>query len=492
MKKHKLSEQQRAFFKSVCDAAFSNPFSDSRLTHDLRITGSPSSIDRFALISRVISKVTEETGNLERAGMKQLGDFNAEDREIMFTSYLFEIFHNFIQDFDAHIIKQNDSGDTPLSVTFTPKIMAAFRRRGFSDMETGRYMAFFFQLRRAFYFLEQNLSGNSPSMMTLKSTLWNNIFTHDIKWFRDHLWDRMEDFSTLLLGETGTGKGAAAAAIGRSGHIPFDANSGKFTESFTKNFISRNLSQYPESLIESELFGHKKGSFTGAVSDYKGIFSQCSPHGAIFLDEVGDVSVPTQIKLLQVLQERVFSPVGSHEQLRFNGRIIAATNRPLKKLRSEGEFRNDFYYRLSSDVITVPTLRQRVREDSNEIRILLHSVICRTVSHCTPELVDEVAEILRENLGENYDWPGNVRELEQAVRRIFLSGRYNGETADEDLGLDEKFHTRISRGEQSAQEMLHDYCYILHRRHGTYEKVSSITGLDRRTVKKYIEASKLQ
>src|SRR5207342_3171077 len=171
------------------------------------------------------------------------------------------------------------------------------------------------------------LIGQSPCLKELCRHLWNNIFTHDIRWYDRYLWNRMEDFSTLLLGETGTGKGAAANAIGRSAYIPFDSRRGAFAESFAVGFIGVNLSQFSQTLIESQLFGHRKGAFTGAVEAHEGVFAQCSPHGAIFLDEIGDVSVPVQIKLLQVLQERSFCPVGSHETLRFRGRVIAATNR---------------------------------------------------------------------------------------------------------------------------------------------------------------------
>ncbi len=134
-------------------------------------------------------------------------------------------------------------------------------------------------------------------MRNLRLHLWNNVFTHDIRWYEQYLWNRMEDFSTLLLGETGTGKGTAAAAIGRSGFIPYDEKKGCFTESFTRNFIAINLSQFAESLIESELFGHKKGAFTGAVEHHDGVFTRCTPYGSIFLDEVGDISVPIQVKL---------------------------------------------------------------------------------------------------------------------------------------------------------------------------------------------------
>src|SRR5205085_1538803 len=172
--------------------------------------------------------------------------------------------------------------------------------------------------------------------------LWQNVFTQEVHLYEHYLWDRMEDFSTLLLGETGTGKGAAAAAIGRSGYIPFGRNQGRFAESFMRSFIALNLSQFPESLIESELFGHRKGAFTGAVEAHEGLLARCSAHGAIFLDEIGEVSAPIQIKLLQVLQERSFCPVGSHETVKFRGRVVAATNRPLETPDGRKVFRDDF------------------------------------------------------------------------------------------------------------------------------------------------------
>ncbi|MCA9708899.1 MAG: sigma 54-interacting transcriptional regulator, partial [Myxococcales bacterium] len=250
-----------------------------------------------------------------------------------------------------------------------------------------RMVAIFFQMRRAFYFIDRTLIGGSPCMRSLRQALWNNVFTHDIARYERWLWNRMEDFSTIVLGDTGTGKGTAAAAIGRAGFIPFDVRRGAFAESFTEAFVAVNLSQFSAGLIESELFGHVKGAFTGAVERYAGAFSRCSPHGAIFLDEIGEVEVPVQIKLLRVLQEREFFPVGSHAAQRFSGRVIAATHRDLDQRRRQGRFRDDFYYRLCSDVIEVPPLRTRLAEDPAELGVLVGHLVERIVGQPDDDVV---------------------------------------------------------------------------------------------------------
>jgi len=359
-------------------------------------------------------------------------------------------------------------------------------RRGFEEERALRIFAIFYQIRRAYYFIDKGLIGQSPSMMTLRMHLWNSVFTHNMKWYDTFLCDRMEDFSTLLLGETGAGKGAAAAAVGRSGFIPFDRGKACFAGSFTRNFISINLSQYSESLIESELFGHRKGAFTGAVENHDGIFSRCSPNGSILLDEIGDVSIPVQIKLLQVLQERTFSPVGSHDKLRFYGRVIAATNKSMDELRSEKKFRDDFYYRLCSDIIWVPALRQRLQEDTGELDGLLSHLIARMIGKPEEAVVVLVKEALMRDLGRDYHWPGNVRELEQAVRSVLVTRQYKGDSKVSDPDLRERLLRGIDAGTIDADAVVRSYCYLLYQRYSTYEEVARRTGLDRRTVKKHV------
>ena len=348
-----------------------------------------------------------------------------------------------------------------------------------------RYFGLFFQLRRAYYFIDRALVGPSRSMAELRRALWNCVFTEDARLYDAYLWNRMEDFSTLLLGETGTGKGAAAAAVGRSGFIPFEPRTGRFAERFTATFTAANLEQFPEGVLESELFGHRKGAFTGATDRHHGLFERCSPYGSLFLDEIGEASVSIQIKLLKVLQERNFSPVGSHQEQRFSGRLIAATNRSLKELR-EGGFRDDFYYRLSSQVVTVPPLRRRIAESGEELPRLVELLLARTLGESHPELTERVLEVIRRDVPPDYPWPGNVRELEQSVRRVLLAQSCRPETV-EAMG----WGRAMEEGSLTAQQLLAEYCAMLHRRYGTYEEVARRTELDRRTAKKYVQMGTL-
>jgi DNA-binding NtrC family response regulator len=323
-------------------------------------------------------------------------------------------------------------------------------------------------------------------MRRLRRSLWDNVFTHDMRAYRDGLWNRMEDFSTLLLGETGTGKGEAAAAIGRSGFIPYLRDKRRFAASFREGFIAINLSQFPETLIESELFGHRKGSFTGAIDHHAGVFERCSAHGALFLDEIGEVSVPAQIKLLRVLQDRTFTPLGSHEPRRFAGRVIAATNRPLAELRAGGRFRDDFYYRLCSDVIQVPSLRRRIADSPRELEDLVRLVVTRIAGERQADLESIALEAIRRDLPRDYAWPGNVRELEQAVRRIVLTGRYTIERAGAAANREQELSDLVRAGQLSAKDLLGRYCAMLYRQLGSYAEVAARTGLDRRTARKYV------
>ena len=458
------------FYRRAALAVFSNPFGD----------------EFRAVIREIESECGARVAALEERGMSELRKYAGEERETMRMVLLFDAYQRFRPALDDLVVAQVAAGDSPVTARFSRDLLSLLQRRGFDADEALRLFAIFFQVRRAHHFIVEGLVGESACMREFRRRLWDNVFTHDIRIFERCLWSRMEDFSTLLLGETGTGKGTAAAAIGRSGFIPFDARKQCFAESFTRSFVSINLSQFPETLIESELFGHRKGAFTGAVEAHEGIFARCSPHGAIFLDEIGEVSAPVQIKLLRVLQERVFSPVGSREEVRFRGRVIAATNKAPDGLRGAGGFRDDFYYRLCSDTITVPPLRQRLREDARELDALLGHIMDRVAGDAAPGLLPLVRGGLRALARAPYEWPGNVRELEQAVRRILLTRSYAGESAPASPDRASRLAASVAGGTLDADALLGGYCALLYERCGNLEEVARRTNLDRRTVKRYL------
>ncbi len=481
----RLTATEREFFRNIAQFVFSNPFSEGReqLLAAL-VPGVPIESlrrDRLALANVVTRKLERFDGG----GLAKLAGFAPQDRPLLEAAFLYLAYHRFIEDLDRLIERQLKFDAVP-RVPFAAEFLKAMGQRGFGQEDSLRYLGFFYQLRRAFDFIVHSLVGDSPSMQRLRLQLWNNAFTHDMRNFNQRLWNRMEDFSTLILGETGTGKGNAAAAIGRSSFIPYSSTSGGFAANFTQTFVSLNLSKFPETLIESELFGHRKGAFTGAIDHHEGVFELCSEHGVLFLDEIGEVTVPVQIKLLQVLQERSFTPLGSHSAMRFKGRVIAATNRTLEELREGGRMRDDFFYRLCSDVIEVPPLRNRLREAPRELDQLVAVLIERMTGEASPALTDMAIDALRRHLPGEYAWPGNVRELEQAVRRILLTGRYDGDRRTGARSREEILLASMRAASVTADDLVGRYCAMLYERNPNYSEVASRTGLDRRTVRKHV------
>ena len=480
----RLKASEREFFAALERVTYVNPFSDERTQVVQRLvpgsTTAQLALDQEALRRMVEPRLRPYTdaGELQR--------LNTEDRRHVQNAFLYVCYHRHLPQVDDLITREVSRHETPPTERIAHSVTAELAQCGLDEDAATRYFAFFYQLRRAFHFIGGSLTGESEPMRQLRRALWDNVFTHDMLVYRDSLANRMEDFSTLLLGETGTGKGEAAAAIGRSGFIPYLRDKRRFAASFSDSFIAINLSQFPETLIESELFGHRKGSFTGAIDHHAGVFERCNAHGALFLDEIGEVSAPVQIKLLRVLQDRTFTPLGSHEAQRFAGRVIAATNRSWAELRAEGRFRDDFYYRLCSDVIRVPTLRERIAESPRELEGLVGLLVMRIAGEQRAELVSVTLEALRRDVPRDYAWPGNVRELEQAVRRILLTGRYASDLGGAAMNREQEFSDLARAGQLSAKDMLGRYCAMLYRRLGSYAEVATRTGLDRRTARKYI------
>jgi two-component system nitrogen regulation response regulator NtrX len=209
------------------------------------------------------------------------------------------------------------------------------------------------------------------------------------------------DARVLLIGESGTGKELLASHIHRES--PFASGP----------FVKVNCAAIPSELLESELFGHEKGAFTGAVAARRGKF-ELADGGSIFLDEVGDLHQDSQAKLLRVLQEGEFQRVGGERTLRISVRVISATNRDLQSLVSQNKFREDLFYRLSVVPIRVPPLRER-REDIRPLAEYFLDEFCARNNFRRKRIEDEVFLIF-----ESYAWPGNARELKNVVERMAI------------------------------------------------------------------------
>ena len=212
------------------------------------------------------------------------------------------------------------------------------------------------------------------------------------------------DVTVLIIGETGTGKEVLAHAL--RNHSP----------RADRPFVTINCAALPESLAESELFGHKKGSFTGAAAQRKGKF-EAADGGSIFLDEIGEISPKLQMDLLRVLQERSFERVGSVTPVPFRARLVCASNRDLASAVASGAFREDLYHRINIVTLQVPPLRER-RDDIPELVQALVQQANREVGKAITSMEQAVLEELKRR-----DWPGNVRELEHLIKRSVLVAR---------------------------------------------------------------------
>ena len=283
--------------------------------------------------------------------------------------------------------------------------------------------------------------------------------------------------TVLITGESGTGKELVARALHRNSPRAAGA------------FVAINCAAITETLLESELFGHVKGSFTGATGDKRGLFEEANG-GTILLDEIGETSLALQVKLLRVLQEGEMRRVGSARPLRVDVRVLAATNRDLEHEVREGRFREDLYYRLSVVTMCVPPLRER----AEDLPLLAAHALrqARDAGARAATISEDALGVLRE-----YDWPGNVRELENTIAHAALYARGNVITPD-DLPAKIRKTARASEPESKAQSMFKDLpsldelerrylIHVLQNVGGSRTRAAEVMGIDRRTLYRMAE-----
>ncbi len=272
------------------------------------------------------------------------------------------------------------------------------------------------------------------------------------------------DASVLLTGESGTGKELAARAI----HALSDRSKGPF--------VAINCGAIPETLLESELFGHEKGAFTGAHIQRKGRIEMAEA-GTLFLDEIGDLSPLLQVKLLRYLQEQTIERVGGREQIAVDARVIAATHRDLVQALREGSFREDLYYRLGVVVIALPPLRER----DGDVALLAAALLQRYVAEFRKRISGFSQQAIRAM--EAHSWPGNVRELENRIKRAVIMAE-GPKIAPQDLELEPTQGRFEGKGLREAREALEREMIerVVAKTHGNLTQAAGDLGISRPTL----------
>src|SRR5262245_22184223 len=505
-----LTTTERAFLRTVSDLGYCNPFLPERIAYEQAALGTNFSAAKAVWSLRVDNPSTANVNNRKisehiavlvpqlRDRLVNRGAATEQDLVLYEDAALFLLYDRYQTHFYDLIVRalqqKRGRGQCGFYSEFLRDWGYFFHLPAVTlpmPHEASHLFACFFQLRRAFHHIIESIIGSSMAAARLRAAVWQSIFTHDMRRYRRTLYDHLGDFTTLIRGPSGTGKELVARAIGLSRYIPFDAKTLTFTEDFVGSFYAINLSALPSTLIESELFGHRRGAFTGALQDRKGWLEVCPALGTVFLDEIGDLEASIQVKLLRVLQTRTFQALGDTTERHFRGKLIAATNRDLAQAMQEGHFREDFYYRLCSDLIVTPSLQEQLRESPEVLRELLLFIARRVAGVEAEALAEEVQTWIVQHLSPDYEWAGNIRELEQCVRNVLVRKEYRPPQV-RTHSAHEEFSRAFTEGELTADELLRRYCTLVYAQTRSYEETARRLQLDRRTVKSKIDRHLLE
>lgn len=490
--------QSSARLDAIGKLGFTNPFGPERPELEAIIVGEQ--VARSSPWSRpldwplgdpalpAIQEVAERELASAQAGFARKTKYSERELELIRGVALYVIYYRHDAALYQWIHADSPADAVPFYDAFQKDFARLFREVGPPHWaETpGELLALFFQTRRAFHFVFHQILGTSLAAAKLRATVWESLFTHDPWRYLAHLRGRMHEASTLVLGPSGTGKELVATAIGLSAYVPFDASRRRFSRDFRTAFHPLHLAAMSKTLIESELFGHKKGAFTGAIADRMGHLEGRTASETIFLDEIGDLDAEVQVKLLRVLQSRTFHRLGDSEPRTFGGKVVAATHRDLAADMSSGRFRKDLYYRLCSDVIRTPSLDEQVAGNTEELAHLVTVLVQRSLGEPDSASFDEVMSGIERSVGFDYDWPGNMRELEQCVRNLLIHGRYLPAAVNKDRSGLEPLFEQMRDAEADLQRVASTYSRWVYERSGSYARAGEVLGLDRRTVAKHI------
>ncbi len=496
-----LSGRERSFLEAVSRVSYSNPFLPELLKNERDALGSEFFEEEEVWSLEVADpdrprantvRLVRDLGTLagQLCGRLEVGRAaSRRELELYEDAIIYWLYHRY----HDRILEAGSAKSAAARWSFYSQFGAEWERYlkiPGVDLPTGyeprHTFACYHQIVRAFHNIFEHIIGGSLPAARLRAAVWQSIFTHDMRRYRRTLYGRMSDFATLVTGPSGTGKELAARAIALSGFLPFDERRLSFEGGDFSLFHPINIAALPATLVESELFGHKRGAFTGAVQDKRGWLEACSPLASVFLDEIGDLDPLIQVKLLRLIETRTFYAVGDTTGRRFHGKLIAATNRDLSQAIRQGRFREDLYYRLCSDLIVTPSLSQQIRESPGVLKDLILFMARRIAGDEATALAAEAEEFISHRLGPSYDWPGNYRELEQCIRNLLIRKDYRPAHGAEEAVPSNLFEA-ARHGQLTASELLSRYCTLVYFQSGSYEETARRLKLDRRTVKTRVD-----
>ncbi len=505
-----------SFLRAVSQLNYTNPFLEDRFELERTALGTEFVSEPQAFWSFTPAQSTQRRSNLVRIlekaravaqplREKLLASVSADDEELQLYDELvtYILFHEQLEEWGKRVspIAGDDARDfkawTRYSSQFDHWLNIPLLQLP-SVPQKVRLFEIFRQVYRAFFNIFECVIGQSLPAARLRAQIWQSIFTHDLRRYRRSLYRTLHQVTTLVTGPSGSGKELVAQAIGMSRFIPFDPKQGKFATHPLESYFAINISAFSRNLIESELFGHAKGAFTDAANSRAGWLEACGEHGSVLLDEIGELDPKTQVKLLRVLQNRQYQRLGETKMRDFQGKMIAATNRDLRREIEAGTFREDLYYRLCSDVVETPSLAAQLQDNPGVLENLVAHISGRIAPEDQEMLTGEVLQWLRNNIPPEYPWPGNIRELEQCVRNIMIHGQYVPTPRDSTSGASGPSNSESSSAAQAlldqmqslsltADELLCHYCKMAYRQTKSFEKSAKLLKLDRRTVRAKVD-----
>lgn len=494
-----FTDSQRTFSKALTGIAYANPFEQDTVQRleamaekaDIQLTLDSEGVRRNSLPDRPRMPLLLEKAQvlIEHVQPKLKDGLASEDLLLYEDLCLLLLYFRFRDRFQQTLRESTDAPTQgPVKVDYFRDYRREFQRLlspARSKLDAGHLFACHFQIRRAYDLIYSHVFGRSPLMQKLRADIWYSVFTHDMRRYRIALFDRMHEISTLITGESGTGKELVARAVGLSRYVCFDPKTSQFEESVSEAFHPINMAALSAQLIESELFGHAKGAFTGAIRDRQGWFEICRRSHSVFLDEIGELDATLQVKLLRILQTRNFERIGETKARTFEGKVISATNRDLAEEIQTGRFRADVYYRLCSDQIHTPSLKEQIQNQSEELENIVQHLAQRICPE-EPEIVTrDVVDWITTNLPANYSWPGNFRELEQCVRNVLVRREYHP-LPTRDQAKEKTLFAMLGSLSLSAAELTRVYATLIYRQTGSYVASGQVLGVDRRTVKEWL------